>query len=199
MNLQPRDRRALAILVTAAILALTYRFWPENTGAAVVPPVGNPVTNAERRLARLRETAATVHAKEAIFKKVAAELAAREQNILAVDTLPQAQAQLIQILRRVAAMETPPIEIRATELGPIRALGGDYGEATISVQVECRIDQLVNMLAAIPAQPEWVALGDLRVTSANAKEKTVGARVTLAGVVPRKLVPEQGKKGGPAF
>lgn len=199
MSLQPRDRRALAILVTSVILTFAYRAWPENTGTAVVAPAGNPVTNAEKRLARLRETAATAQAKEAIFKKVSAELAAREQNILAVDTLPQAQAQLIQILRRVVAAETPPIEIRATELGPIRALGRDYGEATISVQVECRIDQLVNMLAAIPAQPERVALSDLRVTSANGKEKTVGARVTLAGVVPRKLVPEQGKKGGAAF
>ena len=199
MNLQPRDRRALAILATAAILALAYRFWPEDSGVAVVAPAGNPVAGAEKRLARLRETAATLQAKEAIFKKISGELAQREKNILAVDTLPQAQAQLMQILRRVAAAETPPVDIRATELGPIRDAGGVYGEAAISVQVECRIDQLVNMLAAIPAQPEWVALSDLRVTSSNAKEKTIGARLTLAGVVPRKLVPEQGKKGGPAF
>ena len=199
MNLQPRDRRALAILATAAILALAYRFWPEDSGVAVVAPAGNPVAGAEKRLVRLRETAATLQAKEAVFKKISAELAAREKGILAVDTLPQAQAQLMQILRSVAAAETPPVDIRATELGPIRDVGGAYGEAAISVQVECRIDQLVNMLASISAQPEWVALSDLRVTSANVKEKTVGARLTLAGTVPHKLAPDSSKKGGPTF
>jgi len=204
LNLQPRDRRALAMLAASALLAIGYRFWPESSAPGVVGPVGNPVSNAERRLARLRETAATVPAKEAIFKKISAELNVRERRILAVASLPQSQAQLMQILRRVGSSENSPVEIRATELGSIRDLGGAYGEATVAVQVECRIDQMVNMLAAIPAQPEWVALSDLRVTSTNAKEKTLGARLTLSGVVPAKLVPEenrsrQGKKGGPAF
>lgn len=203
MTFQPRDRRALAILAAAAIVALAFRFWPEDTGVAVVAPSGNPVAAAEKRLARLRDTAATLQAKEAVFKKISAELASREKNILAVDTPPQAQAQLMQIFRRIASAETPPVEVRSTELGSVRDLGGAYGEAAVSVQVECRIDQLVNMLAAIPSQSEWVALTDLRVTSTNAKEKTVGARLTLSGVVPRALVPDQArnqsKKGGPAL
>jgi len=204
MTLQPRDRRALAILTVSAILGLVYRFWPESAGASVVAPVGDPVAAAEKRLTQLRETAATVQAKEAVFKKVSGNLAAREHNIITAETLPQAQAQLIQILRRIGAAENPPVEIRATELGSIRDLGGAYGETTVAVQVECRIDQLVNMLAAIPSQPELVGLSDLRVTSSNVKEKTVGVHLTLNGVVPRALVPEQdrqnkgnqAKKGG---
>jgi hypothetical protein len=31
----------------------------------------------------------------------------------------------------------------------------------------------------------------MRITSANPKEKTVNVRLTLSGVIPRKLVPEQ--------
>jgi hypothetical protein len=204
MNLSPRDRRALSWLSVAVLVGLVAYFWPAGDGsAAVVAPVGDPVTLAETRLARLRETAATVPAKEDVFKKVSADLSAREKGMLQADTAAQAQAQLIQIVRRLGAAENPVIEIRSTELNPIRPFGDSYGEASVAVQIECRIDQLVNLLAALETQPELVATTDLRVLSSNAKEKTVAVRVTVSGVVPRRLVPEKaqlGKKtGGPAL
>jgi hypothetical protein len=158
---------------------------------------------AEARLARLREAAATVPAKEAVYKKLAGELAAREKGMITAETAAQAQAQLIQIIRRLGAAENPPLEIRSTELNAIRPFGDRYGEASVAVQIECRIDQLVNLLAALETQPELVATNDLRVLSANAKEKTVAVRVTVAGIVPRRLVPEKSqsskKTGGSAL
>ena len=70
MNLSPRDRRALAWLAVAAVVGLAAYFWPASEGAAaVVAPLGDPVTLAETRLARLRETAATVPAKEEVTRK----------------------------------------------------------------------------------------------------------------------------------
>lgn len=200
MTLQSRDRRALALLGASALVALAYRYWPAGAGpVAIVAPAGDPVAIAEKRLARLRETAATVPAKEGIFKKVSADLAVREKGLIAAGTAAQAQAQLIQIIRRVVSSETPPVEIRATELGGVRALGDAYGEVVVSVQIDCRIDQLVNILAALGSQAELVSTSDLRVTSSNAKEKTVGVRLTLSGVVPRRLVPEKPKNGGVRF
>ena len=199
MTLQSRDRRALALLGVSALLTLAYRYWPAGAGPAVVAPTGDPAAIAEKRLAKLRETAATVPAKEDIFKKVSADLAVREKGLIAAGTAAQAQAQLIQIIRRVVSSETPPVEIRATELGGVRALGDAYGEAVVSVQIDCRIDQLVNILAALGSQPELVSTSDLRVASSNAKEKTVGARLTVSGVVPRRLVPEKPKIGGVRF
>jgi Type II secretion system (T2SS), protein M subtype b len=200
MTLQSRDRRALALLGVSALLTLAYRYWPAGAGpAVVVAPAGEPVAMAEKRLAKMRETAATVPAKEAIFKRVSADLAGREKGLIAADTAAQAQAQLIQIIRRLGSIETPPVEIRATELGGVRALGDAYGEAVVSVQIDCRIDQLVNILAALPSQPELVTATDLRVVSSNAKEKTVGVRLTVSGVVPRRLVPEKPKNGGVRF
>ena len=200
MTLQSRDRRALALLGVSALLALAYRYWPAGAGpVAIVAPAGDPVALAEKRLAKLRETAATVPAKEDIFRKASADLAAREKGLIAAGTAAQAQAQLIQIIRRVVSSETPPVEIRATELGGVRALGDAYGEAVVSVQIDCHIDQLVNILAALGSQPELVSTSDLRVASSNAKEKTVGVRLTLSGVVPRRLVPEKPKNGGARF
>ena len=64
------------------------------------------------------------------------------------------------------------------------------------MQIECRIDQLINLLAALAARPELISTSDLRITSSNSKDKTVGVRLGVIGVVPRRLVPE--KKGGSA-
>jgi len=195
-----RDKRALALLGVAAIAAaLVYRFGLPEGGSAVVVPAGNPVTLAETRLARLREVAATVPAKEAILKQVSADLGLREKGMLSAETGAQAQAQLLQLIRKLGAAETPPLEIRGTELNPIRPLGDAYGEASVTVQIDCKIDQLVNLLAALQAQPELVATRELRLLSSNAKEKTVSARLTISGVVPRRLVPVKAKTGGTAL
>jgi len=196
MRMSQRDRRALAILSVALVLGLVYRFWPSSDAPAVVAPTTDNVALAEKRLAKLRETAATVSAKEKVRKQVADDLALREKGLIAAPTAAQAQAQLIQLVRRLGSLENPPVEIRATEIGPVRPLGDAYGEALVSVQIECRIDQLVNILAAIPSQPELVATNDLRVISTNAKDKAVGVRLTLSGIVPRRLVPEKSKTGG---
>ena len=193
--MNPRDRRALAILGAALLLGLVYLLWPSGSSTAVVASTDS-VDLAEKRLAKLRETAATVPAKEDALKKVSAELATREKGLIVADTAAQAQAQLIQLIRRLGSAEAPPVEIRSTELGPITPFGTAYGEADVSVQVECRIDQLVNLLAALAAQPELVSTSDLRINATNAKEKTVNVRLTVAGIVSKKLVPV--KKGAGA-
>jgi hypothetical protein len=151
------------------------------------------VGTAEKQLAKLRATAATVPQKQEVLKQVSGDLALREKGIINADTAQQAQAQIIQVLRKLGDDENPRVEIRAQELGAVRPLGDIYGEVLVSVQVECGIDQLVNILTGLAARPELIASNELRVTSANPKNKTIGVHLTVSGVVPRKLVP--GKKG----
>lgn len=194
MKLQTRDIRALALLVASLVLSLIYRSMGGDAAPQVVAANVDAVTLAEKKLAKLRETAATAPSKEDVLKDVSANLAAREKGIMTAETAAQAQAQLIQIVRRLGASEMPPVEIRSTEIGPVRALGADYGEAVVSVSVECRVDQLVNLLAGLQAEPQLISASDLRVVSTGAKEKTVGVRMTLSGVVPKKLIPQ--KSGG---
>jgi hypothetical protein len=188
MNLNPRQRRIAALAVILLVAGLIINYWPQST-PAVVAPAADTVAFAEKKLAKLREEAATVPAREEIVKKVTAELAAREKGMILANTAPLAQAQLIQILRDLGRAESPAVEIRSTELPPVRPLGDAYGEAFVSVQIECRIDQLLNILAGIAARPELVSTSDLRITSSNVKDKTLGVRLTLSGVVPKNLVP----------
>jgi len=192
-DLEPREKKAVIALgatlaLTAVILA--YEFWPAGNGV-VAGGTAQSVPQMEQRLARVRDIAATIPGKQEILKKVTGDLEAREKGLIRADTPQQAQAQVITIVRGVAAAEG--VEIRATELGAIAAFGEDYGAVNVSIQAECRIEQLLNFLAALAARPELIATRDLRVIATDPKQKTLNVRVTVAGIVPKSLAPQ--KKG----
>lgn len=191
MSLEPRDRRALALLGAAvAITALIY-FWPQPGAPKVVSPVINSIPAAEQRIARLTQVAATIPGKQDVLNALLGEVKSREKGLLEAETAAQAQAQLLQIVRRVARAQAPPIEIGQVEMGQIQLLGADYAEALVSVTVLCRIEQLVNLLADMTAQPEAVSTYELQVRASDQKQKTISVRLTVAGVLPKRLAPER--------
>jgi len=195
-NLEPREKKALTALAVAlglTVVVLIYEFWPTTSTVVVASASPQSVQQMEQRLARVRELAAAVPGKQEILKKVGADLEVREKGLIRAETAQQAQAQVITILRGLGASEAPPIEIRATELGAITAFGDDYGAVNVSIQVECRIEQLLNFLGALAARPELIATRDLRVIACDPKQKTLNVRLTVAGIVPKNLVPQ--KKG----
>ncbi len=191
MNLGTRDRRALILLGVGVLTALVLRFVVFGDSPATVVEARDSVPAAEKRLARLRQAEALVPAKQAALKTASAAVGLREKGIIQAPTAQQAQAHLLETIRRVG--KTEGIEVRGGEFPELRALGEEYGEAAVSVNFECRIEQLVNFLAALTRESELLAANEVRVTSSNPKEKTIGVRLTLAGVVPRNLVPV--KKG----
>ncbi len=198
MNLDDRSKRALIILGVALAILLVFLIATRQGGnSATAPQPVESIGRVEKRLEKLRAAAATLPAKEEIYKKVSSELAQREKGLLQADTAAQAQARLVQILREVAKNQTPPLEIRQTELGPPRPFGEYYGEVPVSITMDCRTDQLVNYMAFLSAQPELIATEEIRFGASNAKTKIVPVRLTVTGMVPRKLVPQ--KKGGLAF
>ncbi len=191
MTLGQRDRRALLLLGGATIVCVVlWMVLPAERQPALVGVV-DTIPAAAKRLSKVRRSAAVLPAEERSQQAAAAQLAAREKGMLQADTPAQAQAQLVQIMRRLAAAQEPPIEIRSAEVGKTQPLGDSYGEVTIPVSFVCRIDQLVNLLADITAQPELLAAGGLRITAGDAKVKTVNVRLTLSAVAPRRLVPEK--------
>lgn len=197
MSLQPRDRRALSWLAVSVVLMLVYRYWSSSADSAAAPAPADSVQLAERHLATLRRIAAGVPAREALLQRVSAELRQRETGLMPGDTAPQAQAQLLNVVQRVARKQTPPIEIRQGAFTPPQPFGDAYGEVRLSLSFECSMDQVVNFLAGLTAQPEAVSTSDIIIDAANPKQKTVSVRLTVCGLVPRRLVPE--KKGLAAF
>jgi hypothetical protein len=194
MTITDRDRRALLLLIPAlAVIGLLYyASTPKN-----IPPVVNATSQvttipaAELRLAQMRQSVARIPGKDQALKQAAGQLATRERGLIVADTANQAQEQVLQIMRRIGSAQSPAVEFRGVELSAPTRFGDAYGQVTIALTFECRIDQLVNMLADLSARPELVATSDLRMTAGNPKQKTVTVRLAVSGIVPRKLVPEK--------
>ena len=195
MSLTTRDRRGLILLGAGALLIIVLRFGIYGERDTKVVAAHDSIPLAEKRLARLRQVAATAPAKQSLLKALTSEVALREKGIVQAPTAQQAQAHLLETIRRVG--KTDGIEVRGGEFPELRPLADEYGEASVSVNFDCRIEQLVNFLAAITSEPELLAPNEIRIAASNPKEKTVSVRLTLAGVVPRNLVPV--RKGLAAF
>jgi Type II secretion system (T2SS), protein M subtype b len=182
------DRKTLYTLLGGVLVILLLRFgvYGDRTTAVAAPAESIPV--AEKRLEVLRQKAATVPGKEQVLKQASLELASREKGILQAETAAQAQAQLLDIIHRIATANG--FDARgAEELREARPLGNDYGEVSVTESFNCQIDQLVNFLAQLANEPEILATNNIHINSLNDKRKTIQVRLSLSGVVPRKLVP----------
>jgi hypothetical protein len=195
-QLTQREKRSL-ILLGGVLIVVAILVWDTDEQAPAVVQRIEDIPSAEKRLARLRQLAASVPAKQEIFAKVHSELTEREKGLIPAETAPQAQAQLLQILRRVARAQNPPIDLRNTEMGQIKPFRDNYGEVALSANFECGIEQLVNMLSDLTAQKELIGTSDLRIGAANPKGKTIPVRLTVSGLVRRDLLPT--KNGASAF
>ena len=194
MKLEKRDQRALLLLAAAAVVMLLLKL-STRSGPEVAEAATDSVEMAEKKLARLRQLAATVPGKEGLLKQANEQLAAREAGVIQAQTAQQAQAQLLQVIRELGKKES--FDARGGEFGPVSPLGADYGEVSVAVSFECGIDHFVNFLAALTSEKALLASSEMRISAANPKEKTVTVRLTLSGVIPRHLVPE--KKGPSLF
>jgi hypothetical protein len=198
VRISDRDRRALVLLAAGlAVSAILHFVFRDNSGSAAVvaPTVGrDSIALAQQRLVKLRQTAATLPARQAVLKQVSADLADRERGIIQADTAPQAQAALLEIARRVGKLEQ--VDVRGGEFGAPKPFG-EYGLVYATITFDCHIEQLVNFLADLAQQPELVVPSEERIAAANPKEKTMSVRMVLAGLVAQKLVPV--KKGLAAF
>lgn len=195
MTLSERDKRALILLAVAFAVALVLRFWLGRETPAPVVATVDSVAAAERRLEQARKLAALAPVRAKQIETLEAELAQWEKGLIQAETAQQAQAQILQILRRLGNAQEPKLDVRSEEIGPVRPLGREtyYGEALVSVSFTCAIEQLVNLLADLAAQPEAVGVEQITISAANPKDKTLNVRLTVAGLIPSKLVPQ--KKG----
>jgi hypothetical protein len=196
MNVGTLDRRS-ALLVLACLvlfaLVIRYRVMGDSQSDVVAPT--ETIQTAELRLQRVRQLAALVPGKEAVLKQANADLAQREKGLLSGDTAEQAKAQLLDVIHRVA--NANQIDARGLEQSNVKPLANDYGEVSVGVTFNCGIEQLVNFLAQVADEPLILATSDINVTGGADKKKNVTVRLTLSGIVPKKLVPA--KKGVSAF
>jgi len=197
VKLTQRDKILLIGLCVVAVPAALYEIYQFSSASAAAPTAqADNIPAAERRLARVRQLAATVAGKQQVLNQVSVELAQREKGIIQAETAPQAQAVLLDIVRRTASAQSPPVALGSVELQPPAKLG-EYGEVRVGVPFSCHIEELLNMLADLTNRPEAISVDEIRIGVHDPKQKTIGVRMVVSGVVPRRLVPD--KKGGVKF
>lgn len=192
-----RDLRALLLLIGAIVLFGGYYWWSQtpSSSSSGITVTADDISLAEQRLARMREVVASVPGKEEILDEVTGELNAEEEGLILAETADQAQAEMIQILRKLGMEESPGIEVEASQLGRVRELGDFYGAAPVTIRMRCHIEQLINFLAAVAAQPQLIAMDHLSINSDDAKDKTLRVEATFSGVIPRDLLPKKEDAG----
>ena len=195
MTLTKRDRRALAGLGVMAAAAAAYAIYLFTSGGAAPPAAAqsDSIPAAEKRLARVRQQAATVSGKQHVLDQVSGELTQREKGIIQAGTAAQAQALLLDIVRRTARAQTPPVEFGSVEFQPPSKLG-EYAEVRVGVPFTCHIEELLNLLADLANRPEAIAVDDMRISAHDAKQKTILVRMVVSGVVPLRLVPDKNRE-----
>ena len=196
MNRPALNLRILLPLAGVLLLGVLWKYGVFAGGNHSLVSVIDSVPVAEKRLEVLRRKAAMVSGREEILKKVKADLEEREKGIVTAGTAEQARAHLLEVLHSVAARNGFDAS-GADTLPQPKPMGKDYGQVSVGQNFTCGIDQLVNFLSDLANHPEAVATESIFVSGRNSKDKTVQVRLTLAGVVPRKLVPE--KKGPGSF
>lgn len=192
MTLTARDRRALMLLGAAAAVFGLIGFWPEESGA--VPAAAMTPTEAQTRLASLRRIAAGLEERRKVRDEVMKQLEAREKGLIEAETMAQAQARMLQTVRRVLNAQAPPVTFRASEFGPPKPVGEHYALTTVTFTLECGIEQIVNLLADLGSQPELIAVQEMSFSPATNAQKNVPLRLTVGALAPRKLL-EEGKEG----
>jgi hypothetical protein len=189
------DRKTAAFLVVGLAVIAILRFGVYGGASADVVAPSESIPKAEQRLERVRKLAAMLPGKEAVLKQAGAELALREKGLIVADTYQQAQGQLLSLIQKTA--QSNGFSAPGAESMNVKPLGNDYGEVSVNVAFNCGIDQLVNFLAAIANQPELLATNEINISGGSDKKKNLLVRLSLSGVVPKKLLPA--KKTGGAF
>ena len=179
-----RDRRALLLLGAALVVFLVLQFGVLPRSAAG-PESSTPVAVLERRLARLQQVERQKPRAAAAAEAASLDLAEVEKGLLKAATPAQASAEMQQILRDL--LRGQGMNMQSSEFGAIRPAGEDYAQVPLTVNFNCGIEQWINFMAALRNSPQVLSTVEVRLTSADLKNKTVQVRMIVAGYIPAAL------------
>lgn len=191
MKITARERRLLLILgISLAVWLVVFNWTGDDAPVGPVETVdAGSVAAAQLRLDKTRALAARLPAASEDLKRAEATLATAEKRLLVADTGAQASAQLLTIFRRIARSQGDSIIMRSADLGNF-SLAGEYAELAMNISLECQIESLINLLADLTTQPEFISWRDLKIGSTDAKTKRLNVVFTLLARCPKRLAPK---------
>lgn len=197
MTVGSLDKRTGLGLLAGLAVILVLRFVVmsgDSTGTVV--SAAESIDQAKKRLERIRQVAATVPGKETVMKAETDSVQMLEKGVFKTATESEARAQLLEMVNEVA--KTNGIQTRGMDEYHSKPVSNDYGEVTVSVSFNCDVVQLVNFLAGLASQDQILATNDIHISGGTDKKKILQVRVSVSGLVPRKLLAAE-KKGLAGF
>jgi hypothetical protein len=192
MKLTRRDRRALVILSFVGVVVgcrwMLVSSNPKPKGEVRTAAAEGPLTI----LANRRKAAAAVPQKEKVLRGLIALLAVLESGLIRGDTAAQAQAELLQTLKKVTSQQKPPLEVERIEFSPPQEVGEAYAEVSVSITIQCTIDELLNVVTDLTAESEMIATDEISLIAVDQNLKTLKARLTVKGLVHHILITKPG-------
>jgi hypothetical protein len=189
VTLSTRDRRALSALAVVAVIAAVVMLATDSGNTPSTAVVPQTSAQLRQRVEQLRQIAAVLPVREALLKQTQADLADRERGIIQADTAAEAQSELLQTAVRLG--KASGLEVRSSDFAAPKAFG-DYGIVYATVSFDCHIEQFLNFLADLTREPQLIVPSEERIAaSGNPKDKMMTVRLILAGIVPKKLIPEK--------
>ena len=183
-----RDKKALIGLGIAVVLFLLLQTDMPLPGLGGGSTESTSVEAAEQKLRLARARAGRGPLVEAEAKSARESLEGLEKGLLQSENAALAKAEMRQIVEDLLRAEG--IAMQSAVFAAVERQGEHYAVVPVVVDVSCRIEQLVNWLAAVGNAPKLLATRMIRVNSANKDTKAVKARVTVAGFLPVARTPE---------
>jgi Tfp pilus assembly protein PilO len=184
-----RDKRALIILGVTLVLFVLLQgdlFFSTGLSSESMNPESIEVIEQKFRLTRAH--AGRVPLVQAQAKSVQENLERIEKGLLASQNIALAQAEMRQILERL--LQAEDIAMKNAKFVSAESKSDHYAAVPIAVNFSCRIEQLVNWVAAVGNASQLLSTSSIRIDSPNLDSKTVRVTATVAGFLPASRAPE---------
>jgi hypothetical protein len=181
MAMTERDRRALQLGATALGLWVILRFaifpawdWWQQERAEL------PLR--ETALIKYRQAVATVGEDRRTAEALQVRLRETETGLLQGATPALAAAEFQDWARQT--MGRHGIEPRSSQFLALRPQPDGYAQVPVALQIQCRLDQLVNFLSELRSGPKIVAVPRMQIQSTgDLEQKLITVNLTVAGVM----------------
>ncbi len=187
LEIQSRDRRALAILTAAAALFVVMQldFFFPSTGS---PFVGGSIDDAEERFLDAQVQARRKPLVEAKSQEAARTLAEFESGLLRAESAELAKAEMRQVVGNLLVAEG--ITMRSSRFGNVELERDHFAQVPLTVDFDCRVEQFVNWMATLSNSERLLTTRQIVLSPANPDTKAVRARVRVSGYLPVSRTPE---------
>ncbi|HEV2495148.1 MAG TPA: type II secretion system protein GspM [Terriglobia bacterium] len=187
-KLKPRDRLALAAGAAAVALFFVLRFglfplldrWP-----------GGSIEERELALRRSQRLVANAGTDLASLGAVQERVTTLEAGLLESPSSSLANAEWQRLVRELA--DSKSLELGSTEFLRVQQVSPNYGLVVGRVTLRCRLDQLVDFLAALATAPRIFSVTRLRLAPIPGD---AGKRISVEIMLGAAVHAMPGAKGG---